>query len=144
MTSNHIHLLVQDEKGREVIPESIKLVAGRIGQEYNRRKKRKESFWEDRYHATAVETGHHLLGCIVYIDLNMVDAGVASPPSEGAFCGFKEIQKPRKKSVLIEHQKLSELSWFPSYDELRMAQQELVNDSLIKLTTPGKLNGLQV
>jgi len=32
-TSNHIHLFVLDEKGRDVIPESIKLVVGRIGPE---------------------------------------------------------------------------------------------------------------
>ena len=130
VTSNHIHLLVLDEKGRDVIPQSIKLIAGRIGQEFNLRKKRKGAFWEDRYHATAVETDHHLLRCVVYIDLNMVRAGVVSHPSEWAFGGYSEIQKPRKKSVLIDHQKLSGLSGFDSYDEFRMAHQELVNNSL--------------
>ncbi len=55
VTSNHIHLLVLDEEGRDAIPESIKLVAGRTGQEYNLRKKRRGAFWEDRYHATAIE-----------------------------------------------------------------------------------------
>ena len=39
-TSNHVHLLVADNGGRDVIPRSIQLVAGRIGQEYNQRKKR--------------------------------------------------------------------------------------------------------
>jgi len=34
VTSNHIHLLVFDTGGRNVIPDSIKLIAGRIGQEY--------------------------------------------------------------------------------------------------------------
>ena len=131
VTSNHIHLLVLDGKGRDVIPQSIKLIAGRIGQEYNLRKKRKGAFWEDRYHATAVETGQHLLRCLVYIDLNMVRAGVVSHPSEWAFCGYNEIQKPRKKNVLIDHQKLSELTGFNSYDEFRMAHQELVYDSLV-------------
>lgn len=28
VTSNHIHLLVADDKGRDVIPNSIKLIAG--------------------------------------------------------------------------------------------------------------------
>ena len=130
VTSNHIHILVQDEKGRDVIPQAIKLVAGRIGQEFNLRKNRKGAFWEDRYHATAVETDQHLLTCLVYIDLNMVRAGVVSHPSEWAFGGYNEIQKPRKKSVLIDHQKLSKLTGFDSYDEFRMAHQELVNDSL--------------
>ena len=60
VTSNHIHLLVFDRGGRHVIPKSIQLVAGRTGQEYNERKRRKGAFWEDRYHATAVENGRHL------------------------------------------------------------------------------------
>ena len=41
VTSNHIHLLVKDGQEREVIPETIQLVAGRTGQEYNQRKNRK-------------------------------------------------------------------------------------------------------
>ena len=32
---SHIHLLVADDKTRNVIPDSIKLVAGRTGQEFN-------------------------------------------------------------------------------------------------------------
>ena len=131
VTSNHIHLLIKDGKERDVIPRSIKLVAGRIGQEFNLRKKRKGAFWEDRYHATAVETDQHLLRCLVYIDLNMVRAGVVSHPSEWAFGGYNDIQKPRKKNVIIDHQKLSELAGFDSYEEFRMAHQELVNDSLV-------------
>jgi putative transposase len=55
VTSHHVHLLAFDNAGRNVIPDSIKLVAGRTGQEYNIRKKRKGAFWEDRYPATAVE-----------------------------------------------------------------------------------------
>jgi len=57
VTSNHIYLLLVGDDDREGIPNSIKLIAGRTGQEYNQRKNRKEAFWEDRYHATAVESG---------------------------------------------------------------------------------------
>nr|WP_275889033.1 transposase [Desulforhopalus vacuolatus] len=78
VTSNHIHLLVQDVGKRDVIPRSLQLIAGRTGQEYNMRKKRKGAFWEDRYHSTAVETEQHLLRCLVYIDCNMVRAGVVA------------------------------------------------------------------
>jgi len=66
VTTNNIHLLVLDEKGRDVIPESIKLVAGRIAWEYNLRKNRKGAFWEDRYCATDIESERHLLRCLVY------------------------------------------------------------------------------
>lgn len=71
VTSNHIHLLVLDDGDRETIPKSIRLIAGRIGQEYNQRKNRRGAFWEDRYHATAVEEGAHFIHCLTYIDLNM-------------------------------------------------------------------------
>ena len=81
VTSNHIHLLVVDT-GRDIIPQSLQLVAGRTAQEFNTRKNRKGAFWEDRYHATAIETNEHLAKCMIYIDLNMVRAGVVKHPSE--------------------------------------------------------------
>ena len=91
VTSNHIHLLVVGSSERDVIPNSIKLIAGRTGQEFNQRKNRKGAFWEDRYHATAIENGDHLLRCLVYIDLNTVRAGVVHHPSEWPFGGYNEI-----------------------------------------------------
>ncbi len=50
-----------DTTGRTGIPRSMQLVAGRTGQEYNQRKRRKGAFWEDRYHAVAIESGQHLI-----------------------------------------------------------------------------------
>ena len=44
VTSNHIHLLVYDREGRDVIPDSMQLAAGRSGQEYNHRKQRKGAY----------------------------------------------------------------------------------------------------
>ena len=73
VTSNHIHLLVRDN-GEGVIPRSMQLIAGKLGQEFNRRKNRKGAYWEDRYHATAVQTDNHLMQCMIYIDMNMVRA----------------------------------------------------------------------
>jgi putative transposase len=72
VTSNHIHLLVLGGNERDVIPNSIKLIAGRTAQEFNQRKNRKGAFWEDRYHGTAIERGDHLFRCLVYIDLHPV------------------------------------------------------------------------
>lgn len=130
VTSNHIHLLVFDEGGRDVMPQSIKLVVGRTGQEYNSRKKRKGAFWEDRYHATAIQTEHHLLRCIVYIDLNMVRAGVVSHPSEYQFSGYNEIQNPRRKCKLIDHGKLTELSGFTQYHTFQKAHADYATEAL--------------
>jgi putative transposase len=71
VSANHIHLHAFDNES-QAIAKSMQLIAGRPAQEYNNRKQRKGAFWEDRYHATAVEAGGHLARCLVYIDLNRV------------------------------------------------------------------------
>ncbi len=60
----------------------------------------------------------------------MVRAGVVSHPSKWPFGGYDEIQKPRRKYMLIAHQKLVDLSGFESYDVFRKAHKELVDESL--------------
>ena len=90
-------------------------MAGRTGQEYNLRKNRTGAYWEDRYHATAVESGDYLTRCMAYIDTNMIRAGVVSHPSSWPFCGFNEIQVPRRKNVLIDYERLQGLFGVGSY-----------------------------
>lgn len=130
VTSNHIHLLVSDYDGRNVIPDSIKLIAGRTGQEFNIRKKRKGAFWEDRYHATAVDRNRYLRQCITYIDLNMVRAGVVAHPSEWEFCGYNEIQSPRKRKGIIDFDRLQQLLGFETYTDLKDAHFKWVESKL--------------
>jgi putative transposase len=129
-TSNHIHLLVFDRAEREVIPRSMQLIAGRTGQEYNQRKKRKGAFWEDRYHATAVETNQHLIQCLVYMDLNMVRAGVVSNPREWDESGYNEIQQPRERYTLIDHKCLMDLLDITSMDILKRSHRGWVEEAL--------------
>lgn len=130
VTSNHIHLIVVGGEDRDVIPDSIKLIAGRTGQEFNQRKNRKGAFWEDRYHATAIESGDHLFKCLVYIDLNMVRAGVVGHPSEWPFCGYSEIQEPKRKKALINHEGLTRLLGLDSHDEVKKYHRRWVDDHL--------------
>ncbi len=137
VTSNHVHLLAFDNEGRNVIPDSIKLVAGRTGQEYNVRKNRKGAFWEDRYHATAVESNRYLRQCITYIDINMVRAGVVKHPSEWEFCGYNEIRNPRKRKRIIDFDRLMDLLGFGNYDELKDAHCKWA-DSAMQTDNSGK------
>ena len=130
VTSNHVHLLIADTGKRDVIPRSMQLVAGRTGQEYNQRKNRKGAYWQDRYHATAVEDGNHLARCMVYIDTNMVRAGVVSHPSMWSFCGYNEIQEPRRKNILIDYEMLQELIGSVSYDQLKSSHRGWVEEYL--------------
>jgi putative transposase len=119
-----------DKGGQNVIPDSIKLIAGRIGQEYNVRKNRKGAFWEDRYHATAVEENPYLRKCITYIDLNMVRAGVVAHPTQWEFCGYNEIQNPRKRKGIIDFDRLIGLLGFENYDDLKEAHRKWVDSEI--------------
>jgi putative transposase len=100
-TSNHIHLLVRD-RGKGEIARSMQLIAGRTAQEYNQRKNRRGAYWEDRYHATAVDTDEYLARCMVYIDMNMVRAGAVSHPGEWDLSGYNEIQDPQQRYRIID------------------------------------------
>jgi len=130
VTSNHIHLIVKDDGDRTVIPQSIGLIAGRTAQEYNRRKHRKGAFWEDRYHSTAIETGEHLLRCLVYVDLNMVRAGMVLHPSEWPHAGYNEIQRPKRKNVIVAYDRLRQLAGFNDYDAFATAHRQWIQSSM--------------
>jgi len=129
VTSNHIHLLVFDNE-KDVIPQSIQLLAGRTAREFNQRKKRKGAFWEDRYHATAVQTGDHLIRCLVYIDLNMVRTGKIQHPSTWEYGGYNEIQSPRQRYSLIDRPRLLKLLEIKDEDELKSTHATWVEKTL--------------
>jgi REP element-mobilizing transposase RayT len=129
VTSNHVHLMVKDT-GANVIAESMQLIAGRTAQEYNQRKGRRGAFWEDRYHATAIEADVHLHRCLVYIDLNMVRAGVVNHPGEWNESGFSGIQKPPKRYAIIDLQSLIELSGFADLRDFQTAHRQWVEQGL--------------
>ena len=84
----------------------------------------------NRYHATAVEGGDHLLRCIVYIDTNMVRAGVTSHPSMWSFSGYNEIQEPRRKNILIDYERLRGLFRAGTYDQLKSIHRGWIEEYL--------------
>jgi len=129
ITSNHVHLLVLD-RGENVTAQSMQLAAGRTAQEYNRRKARQGAFWEDRYHATAIQTDAHLHRCITYIDLNMVRAGAVSHPQAWVHSGYNEIQDPPSRYRIIDLPALAELCGFSNTHELQRAHRDWVETAL--------------
>jgi putative transposase len=129
VTCNHVHLLVKDTGGRAVA-RSMQLVAGRVAQEFNQRKQRRGAFWEDRYHATAVSADEHLRRCLVYIDLNMVRAGVVSHPMEWINGGYRELQHPPHRYRLIDLPELSSLCGFARVADFQRAHKRWIEESL--------------
>jgi len=129
VTSNHVHLLVKDN-GKDVIPKSMQLVAGRTAQAYNRRKSRNGAFWEDRYHATAVQADEHFFRCMVYIDLNMVRAGIVQHPEKWTHCGYHEIQRSPKRYRIIDQTVLLEICQFSSHADLQSVHRNWISDAI--------------
>jgi len=129
VTSNHIHLLLFDA-GKRVISDSMQLIAGRTAQEYNKRKTRKGAFWEDRYHATAVDSNAYLLHCMVYIDLNMVRAGVVSHPSQWPDSGYHDIQTPPKRKRIVDTHQLMELCDVKNYELFQELHRQRITEAL--------------
>jgi putative transposase len=124
-TSNHVHLLMQDT-APGTIWRGMQLLAGRTAQEYNQRKSRKGAFWDDRYFATAVENDEHLVRCLVYIDLNMVRAGVVSHPAQWQVSGYHEIQTPPQRYRIIDEGALCRLTQISGGTALRAAHRQWV------------------
>jgi putative transposase len=131
VTSNHIHLLVFADGCRQTIPRSIQLIASRTAIEFNLRKNRSGAFWDDNYHATAVENDHHLHQCMVYIDLNMVRAGVVDHPSEWAFCGYNELMQNPQRYRLINIKKVMELTGTTDRITFKKFYSERVESTLL-------------
>lgn len=129
VTRNHVHLLVRDT-GDGVIASSMQLLSARTAQEFNHLKKRRGAFWEDRYHATAVQSDLHLARCLVYIDLNMVRAGVVAHPEQWRWSGYAELQCPKRRGGRLDYDALCELLRCGSLQELQRARVSWVQQRM--------------
>lgn len=129
ITSNHVHLLVYDHGVEGTIERSMQLTQGRIAQEYNNRKNRVGAFWQDRYHATAVESGKHLQNCFNYIDRNMIRAGVVQLPWQWEHSGAWEIRRHRTRYCFLDVEQMLKHLGFSSLCELLEFQKQADIDS---------------
>ena len=77
-----------------------------------------------------IEAGKHLLRCLVYVDLNRVRAGVVDHPSQWPHGGYHEIQKPRRKNIIIACERLRELAGFKDYASFTAAHRNWVRVAL--------------
>ncbi len=108
----------------------MQLIAGRTAQEYNQRKGRRGAFWEDRYHATAVDGERYLAECLVYIDMNMVRAGVVKHPADWQHGGYLELQSPPRRYRLIDSDDLLRLIGCRDVMEMRELHRHWVEEAL--------------
>jgi putative transposase len=145
ITSNHIHLMgmgrdrSQDTRalGTPPVPPvsmAIQLAQARVAQRYNQRKDRHGAFWEDRFHATAIECGTQLAKCLTYVDMNMVRAGVVRHPRDWPFCGYDELLRPdvRPRLKLVDMDALASLVGARDLRSLKSMREEWIEQAIQK------------
>lgn len=54
----------------------------------------KGAYWENRYFATTMDTDEYLARRLIYIDMNMVRAGVVIHPGKWKHSAYHKIQTP--------------------------------------------------
>ena len=120
--------------GPSPISRAVQLVQSRVAQTYNLRKDRRGAFWEDRFHATAIETGAQFIRCLTYVDMNMVRAGVVSHPREWPFCGYGEMQHPdiRPRLHLVDTDALVALTGARDVRSLTGIREEWIDAAIRK------------
>ena len=72
----------------------------------------------------------HLARCLVYIDLNMVRAGVVAHPEKWRSGGYFELQHPRKRGGRLDYAALLETLDMGSLRELQEARRSWVDQRL--------------
>lgn len=144
ITSNHIHLLATllgSRWGRgpiSALSRALQLIESRVAQTYNARKERHGAFWEDRYHATAIEDGPQLRRCLTYIDMNMVRACVVDHPRDWPWCGYHELGREaaasveRRRGFLVDSDKLMHLLGVADIPALLARRSQWIDDAIRK------------
>lgn len=144
ITSNHIHLLamalasLRACRSASALSSALQLIESRVAQSYNLRKERCGAFWEDRYHATAIEDGLQLSQCVTYIDMNMTRAGVVAHPRDWPWCGYHELvreasgTRERRRGFLVDTRALVDLLGVADVQSLLARRSEWVDVAIRK------------
>ncbi len=67
---------------------------------------------------------------MLYLDMNMVRAGVVNHPRQWPFCGYNEINGPRQRYTVIDYKKLIELLQMRDIAELQKTYNQWVDEIL--------------
>ena len=129
VTSNHVHLLVAAKAGIE-ISNGLRYLHGRIGQWYNNEKGHTGAFWSDRFHSTRIQSGTHLADCLLYIDLNMVRAGVVDHPAQWSHSAFPELTGKRQRCRIVNMKRLLKCLGMKDEETFRLWHEQLLHKKL--------------
>jgi putative transposase len=64
----------------------------------------------------------------------MVRAGAVKHPSGWPYCGYNEIQTPKRKNILINYEKLQDVLGYDNYQNLQAAHEKWIESQLENVT----------
>lgn len=64
------------------LSEYVKEIKQGFTRAYNKKRRRKGTFWAERFKSVIVEKGETLINCLAYIDLNPIRAGLVDRPED--------------------------------------------------------------
>lgn len=100
--TNHVHLLLTPQE-----PDSISRCMQHLGRHYvryfNNRHSRTGTLYEGRFRSNIVQSGHYLLGCQRYIELNPVRAGMVRDPADYSWSSYRAHAFGRKAKMWQPH-----------------------------------------
>lgn len=132
VTHNHVHLIAWDKDKDDCIARSMQLIEGATAEAYNIRRNRSGAFWDGRYNASAIQPGGHLAQCMVYIDLNMVRAGVVAHPREWPHGGYRDLHSRRSGTRIVDWRRLCALLDIPDKKALLEWHDRMLDEALRK------------
>ena len=81
LMSNHVHLLVTTGES-DGASRFMHFVGLNYSRAVNRKRDRTGTLWENRLHASTVQSAAYVLACYRYIELNPVRAGMVADPAD--------------------------------------------------------------
>ncbi len=86
--TNHVHLLVTPLENMAVA-RMMQQVGRHYVRYFNHTYQRSGTLWEGRYHSSLIQADRYLLGCMRYIELNPVRAGMVEDPADYSWSSYR-------------------------------------------------------
>ncbi|RYF75218.1 MAG: transposase [Comamonadaceae bacterium] len=121
LMDNHFHLLATPSTA-DGVPLWMQAVGRRYVRYFNDRHGRSGTLWEGRYRSTLIQSERYLLGCMAYLDLNPVRAGLVEDPAAWAWSSHGHYVGARIDRQLVPHPLYWALGNTPFAREARYAE----------------------
>lgn len=103
LMSNHFHLLATPRVDNQGLPRLMQAVGRSYVRYFNDLTNRSGTLWEGRYRSTLIQADPYFLACQVYIDLNPVQAGIASKAADYQWSSHSHYAGLRTDKLITPH-----------------------------------------